>query len=67
MHGHSLTLILTTVSREDYPVRCDMACRTNEGVALEAADHRIVRDHVSEDQLSAARRTTHRSHNDQRS
>jgi hypothetical protein len=31
-------------------------------VVFETADHRMVRDHVREDRLSAAGRTTHRSH-----
>jgi hypothetical protein len=62
MYGHRLAVILTTMSREDYSMRCDMACQANEGVALEATDHRVVRDNVGQDHLSTARRTTHRSH-----
>jgi hypothetical protein len=50
------------MSREDHSMRREMACRTNVGVVLETTDHRMVRDHVREDHLSAARRSTHRSH-----
>jgi len=62
MHGHRLAVILAAVSREDYSMRCDMACQANEGVVLEAADHSVVRDNVGQDHLGTARRTTHRSH-----
>ena len=62
MDGHGLAVILTTVSREDYSMRCGMACQANKHMTLETAHPRRVRDHVREDHLSPARRTTHRPH-----
>src|SRR6516164_7916625 len=62
MYGHGLAVILTTVSREDDSMRCDMACQANKRMTLETTDHRRVRDHVREDHLSPARRATHRPH-----
>jgi hypothetical protein len=68
MDGHRLGVILTTMSHEDYSTLCDMAFRTNEGMVLEATDsHRVILGHVQQDHLSAARRTTHRSHTDSQS
>jgi hypothetical protein len=56
-----LGFIHTAMSHENHAMLCDVACRTNEAVVLEATDaHRVVRDHVRQDQLSAARCTTHR-------
>ena len=62
MDGHRLAVILTTMSRENHSVRRDVTCRTNECMALKAPDHCLVRDYIREDQLSTARRTTHRLH-----
>jgi len=60
-HGQKLRAILA-MSHEEHSMLCDVACRTNERVVLETTDHRIVRDHVGQDQLSATRPTMHRSH-----
>ena len=60
-HGQKLRAILA-ISHEEHSMLCDVACRTNERVVLETTDHRIVRDHVGQDQLSATRPTMHRSH-----
>jgi len=62
MYGHGLAVILTTVPREDYSMRCGMACQANKHMTLETTDHCRVRDHLREDHLSPARRTTHRPH-----
>jgi hypothetical protein len=61
MHGQKLRAILA-MSHEEHSMLCGLACRTNESVVLEITDHRIVRDHVGQDQLSAACPTMHRSH-----
>jgi hypothetical protein len=62
MHGQRLRTILTAMSHEEHSMLCGVACRTNESVMLETTDHRIVRDHVGQNQLSAARPTMHCSH-----
>jgi hypothetical protein len=62
MHGQRLRAILTAMSHEEHSMLCGVACRTNESVMLETTDHRIVRDHVGHNQLSAARPTMHCSH-----
>jgi hypothetical protein len=60
MYGHGLAVILTTVPCEDYAMRCGMACQADKRMMLNTTDHRRVRDHVREDHLSPAHRTTHR-------
>ena len=65
MQRHRLGVMLTTMSREDHSTLCDMAVRTDEGMVLDARN--AVLDHVRQDQLNAARRTTHCSHSDQHS
>ena len=51
------------MSREDYSAHSDMASRANKSVVLKATDtHRVLRDHVREDQLSVTCCTVHRSH-----
>ena len=55
MYGHGLAVILTTVPREDYSMRCGMACQANKHMTLETTDHCRVRDHLREDHLSPAR------------
>ena len=65
MHRHVLGVGLATVSRENNPQLRDVALGANEGMVLEARNG--IRDDFHQDQLSAARRTTHRSDSDQRS
>jgi len=61
MYGRRLAVILTTMSREHYPMLCRMACRANESMVFDAWDS--VPDHVGQDhQLGAAHFTSHRSH-----
>src|SRR6516225_4443473 len=53
--------MLTAMSHKKHAMLCDVACRTNEAVVLEPTGAGcVVRDHVRQDQLSAARCTTHR-------
>jgi hypothetical protein len=60
MYGHRLAVILTTMSREDYPTLCGMACRANESMVLDAWDS-VPDDGGQDHQLGAARFTAHRS------
>jgi ATP/maltotriose-dependent transcriptional regulator MalT len=53
------------MSHKHYATLFDMAVRTNEAMVLDARNG--VLDHARQAQLSAARRTTHRSHSNQQS
>ena len=61
MDGNRLAVVLTAMPHEEHAMLGDMTCRTDESVMLEAADtRRGVRDHLGQEQIGAARRTTHR-------
>ena len=61
MDGHELAVVLTAMPHEEHALLGDVTCRTDESVMLEAADtRRGVRDHLGQEQIGAARRTTHR-------
>jgi hypothetical protein len=63
LHGHRRAVSLATSFDEHYPMLCDMASRADERMVLDTTDSdRIVRDHVRQDQPTAARCTTHHSH-----
>ena len=60
MDGYGLAVVFTAMPHEEHAMLGDLICRTDEGVVLEAADClRGVRDHLRQDQIGAARRTTH--------
>jgi hypothetical protein len=65
MQGHRRAIILTAMPRENYPTLRDMALQTSETMVLEARDSAT--HHVHQNQLGAARRTTHRPYSDQQS
>jgi hypothetical protein len=54
LQGHRRAVSLATSFDEHYSMFCDMARRTNKGVALDTMySHRVVRDHFGQDQLGA--------------
>jgi hypothetical protein len=55
MDGHELAVVLTAMPHEEHALLGDVTCRTDECVALEAANSlRSVRDHLRKDQIGAA-------------
>jgi hypothetical protein len=63
LHRHGRAVSLATRFDENYSMFCDMACGANKRVVLHATDsNRVVGDHVGQDQLGAARGTTHHFH-----
>jgi hypothetical protein len=60
MDGHGLAVVFAAMPHEEHAMLGDVTCGTDESVVLEAADTLPgVRDHLRQDQLGAARRTTH--------
>jgi hypothetical protein len=54
LHGHRRAVSLTTIFDEHYPTLYDMASRADERMVLDTTNsHRLVRDHVGQDQLGA--------------